>query len=118
MRQHGYWNHSHHFPLLDDVFIPVRILQEELGVQVALCYRFMVNDSQGANTRQDQVLGNFIGKGLDCDQEDIRRSDSGGDWSIIILLKVFYEELRLLTSLGLACPITGSGGHTKRFHLD
>lgn len=55
------------------VLAQVLLCHQKLRTQVVFCNYFMVDDCKRADTCQDQVFGNLIGKSFSSNQEDIRR---------------------------------------------
>jgi hypothetical protein len=69
---------SYILALLDDLLILVRLLQEELRIQIRLCNRFMIDDRERANAGQDEVLRYLICEGFNSDKENIGGPDPVG----------------------------------------
>lgn len=56
----------------------MRLLQEELRIQIRLCNRFMIDDRERANAGQDEVLRYLICEGFNSDEENICGPDPVG----------------------------------------
>jgi hypothetical protein len=69
---------SYVLALLDNLLILVRLLQEELRIQIRLCNRFMIDDRERANAGQDEVLRYLICEGFNSDEENICGPDPVG----------------------------------------
>lgn len=53
------------------VLTQVFFIYKELRAQVLFCHHLMINDGQGANACQYQILRNFVRQRLEGDEEDI-----------------------------------------------
>jgi hypothetical protein len=60
---------------LSTVFAYVGVAEEELRAQVILGHDFVVCECDGAYAGEDKVLGDFVGKGFDGDEQDVGGTD-------------------------------------------
>lgn len=90
----------------------VGVGDEELCAQILFCDGLMVCKCDGAYAGEDEVFCDFVGKGLDGDEEDVGGADSVG-----VSSGLHGGSVGGLTSPAPAPPIAGSGDRKGQFHL-